>query len=217
MATRILIALLFLPFLTGCVTVATGAATETAIVASQERSVSDAGSDMRIQLLADDKLFKYSEDLFGHVNITVTEGRVLLTGNVPKPEDRIKAVQLVWEVPGVRQVQNELQIHESTGVGGLASDSWIIAKLRTQMIWAKDVVSINYNIDCVNGIVYLMGIAQDQDEVDRVIALAKNTSGVMDVVNYVRLKTDLPNPVMQPPPADSAASATSAPQVSPQK
>lgn len=199
MATRVLISFLSLAFLSGCVLAATTAAVQTGTVMAQERSVSDAGSDARIHLLASDKLFKESTALFGNVDISVVEGRVVLTGNVPHAEDRVKAVRLVWEVPGVRQVTDELQIHDGTGVSGYAKDSWIIAKMRTQMILAKDVMSINYTMDCVNGTVYLMGVAQDQGELDRVINLARNTSGVKDVISYVRIKTDLPDPQVPPP------------------
>ncbi len=107
MATRIFGLLILSLALAGCITAATGAATETVYVGAQERSVSDAGSDGRIQMLLDDKLFKYQVDLFRAVDTTVVEGRVLMTGNVPKPEDRVKATELAWEVPGVRQVMNE--------------------------------------------------------------------------------------------------------------
>ncbi len=193
MATRIL-ALLVLTFsLSGCL-VATTAGVEGASVASQERSVSDASSDARIRLNIDDRLFKQNVDLFRAVDTTVTEGRVLLTGNVAEPEDRVKASELVWQVPGVRQLMNNLEVRNDTGAGNYAKDSWIIAKLRTQLIWAKNVISINYTIDCVNRAVYLMGIAQDQMELDRVIKLARETDGVKDVISYVRLKNDLPSP-----------------------
>jgi osmotically-inducible protein OsmY len=203
MATRIFGLLILAAMLTGCVTLAASAATETAYVGSQERSISDAGSDGRIQMLVDDKLFKYQVDLFRAVDTTVVEGRVLLTGNVPKPEDRVKATELTWEVPGVKAVMNELQVRDDTGMGNYARDSWILAKLRTQLVFAKGVVSINYNTDCVDGVVYLMGIAQDQAELDRVRDLARHTSGVKDVVSYVRLKSDLPNPIIPAKPATS--------------
>ena len=194
MATRILALLVLTLSLSGCLFAATTAGVEGASVASQERSVSDASSDLRIRMDADDKLFKYNVDLFRAVDITVTEGRVLLTGNVAKPENRVKASELVWQVPGVREVTNNLEVRNDTGVGNYAKDTWIITKLRTQLIWAKEVISINYTIDCVNQVVYLTGIAQDQTELDRVIKLAQETDGVKNVVSYVRLKNDLPNP-----------------------
>ncbi|HCM83886.1 MAG TPA: BON domain-containing protein [Alphaproteobacteria bacterium] len=178
----------------GCVTVATTGVVEGAKIASEERSINSASSDARIQLRINDKLLKHSTSLFTNVDLTVTEGRVLLTGNVPKAADRVKAVELVWQVPGVKQVMNELQVKEGGGVSGYASDTWLITKLRSQMILAKDIISINYNLDVVNGVVYMMGIAQDQAELDRVKNLVRNTSGVKDLVSYVRLKSNLPNP-----------------------
>jgi osmotically-inducible protein OsmY len=178
----------------GCVAVATTAALESASMAAQERTINAAGSDARIQMQINNKLLQYSTSLFTKVDLTVTEGRVLLTGNVSSAENRVKAVELVWQVPGVRQVLNELQINSGGGVSGYASDTWLLTKLRSQMIFAKDIVSINYNIDVVSGVVYLMGIAQDQNELNRVRSLVRNTTGVKDLVSYVRLKTDLPPP-----------------------
>ncbi len=196
MATRILNLLATGLVLSGCVTAATSAITETATIGAQERSLSEAGSDARIRMLLGDKLFKYKVDLFRDVDTSITEGRVLMTGNVPTALDRVKATELAWQVPGVRQVMNELQVRSDTGVGNYTRDSWIIAKLRTQLIWAKNVVSINYNIDCVDRIVYLTGIAQDQFELDRVKDLARHTQGVKNVVSYVRLKDELPAPLV---------------------
>ncbi len=42
----------------------------------------------------------------------------------------------------------------------------------------------------VNQNVYLIGVAQDQAELDRVMAHAKDVQYVRRVVNYVRLKDD---------------------------
>ena len=69
--------------LNGCITVATTAATETAVVVAQERSVGNAVDDVGV--LAQIKhlyIQKDVNDLFANVLIKVIEGRVLLTGNV---------------------------------------------------------------------------------------------------------------------------------------
>jgi osmotically-inducible protein OsmY len=65
----------------------------------------------------------------------------------------------------------------------------------------KYVQSINYNIDTVNGNVYLMGVAQDQRELARVMEYARNADHVHNVVSYVRLRYEDPNNVagMAPP------------------
>ena len=50
--------------------------------------------------------------------------------------------------------------------------------------------NINYTIETVNRIVYLMGIAQDQAEIDRVTTHARQVRYVRRVVSHVQLKND---------------------------
>ena len=178
--------------LSGCIAAATTAAAQGATVAAQERSIHAASTDARIQVQINDKLFRHSTDLFSRVDITVNEGKVLLTGTVPKAEHRAKASELAWQVPGVTQVINELMVKEGSGVSGYASDSWLLTKIRSKMIFDGSIVSINYTVDAVDGTIYLTGIAQDVNELDRVRTLIQNTAGVKNLISYVRLKSELP-------------------------
>jgi hypothetical protein len=50
------------------------------------------------------------------------------------------------------------------------------------------VQSINYTVETVGGTVYLMGIGQNQHELDRAINHARTTKYVKNVVSYVRLR-----------------------------
>ena len=50
--------------------------------------------------------------------------------------------------------------------------------------------SINYSVETVDGTVYLMGIAQNGSELQRVQDHARNLAYVRKVVSYVRLKDD---------------------------
>jgi osmotically-inducible protein OsmY len=43
-------------------------------------------------------------------------------------------------------------------------------------------------VEVVNGIVYVIGIAQNQEELNSVINICQGTYGVKNVINYVRLK-----------------------------
>ena len=51
------------------------------------------------------------------------------------------------------------------------------------------VYSINYTIDTVNGTVYLLGIAQDATELQRVRAHARALDYVRRVISHVRVKS----------------------------
>jgi osmotically-inducible protein OsmY len=49
---------------------------------------------------------------------------------------------------------------------------------------------VNYSVVTVNGVIYLMGLAQNQDEIDRVMDYARAIRYVRDVVSHVLVKTD---------------------------
>ena len=90
----------------------------------------------------------------------------------------------------LREVLNEIQVSERGGLADTLADARITTSLRFQLMGDRNVTDINYSIDTVNGIVYLIGIAQDQAELDRVLNYARNISGVKQVVNHVVLKND---------------------------
>ncbi|MDE3060465.1 MAG: BON domain-containing protein [Pseudomonadota bacterium] len=175
----------------GCVPALIAGGTETAVVAAQERSagnaVDDAGILLKIKNLYAQQDYK---DLLANVEIKVVEGRVLLTGNVDKPESQIEAVRLAWQVGGVKEVMNEVQISDKAGFANYARDVWISAQVKTKLLLEKGVRSINYSIITVNQVVYIMGIAQDQAELDKVTYVCSTVDYVQRVVSYVRLKDD---------------------------
>jgi osmotically-inducible protein OsmY len=189
--------LLLLFALAGCVTAVAGAAATGGVVAAQERSVGDAVDDLTIRTTLNELFFRESVELFNAVSFSVVEGRVLLKGAVARPEDRVKATQLSWRATGVREVINEIQVTNQGDFADYASDTWISSQLKTKMLFAKDVLSINYSVETVNGVIYLMGIAQDQKELDLVIALARDVPDVREVVSHVMLKSD-PSRVAKP-------------------
>lgn len=166
---------------------ATGAAAATGVAAAQEGGLSRAYTDTKIKVLVNEAWFNYDVDAFRKLSTTINHGRVLVTGVVQNPEQRVEAIRLVWQVPGVTQVMNEIRVAESAGVTGFVKDTWITSRLRGTLTLDRDVQSINYSIDTVQGVVYLMGVAQNQVELNKVIETARTISGVKQVVSYVKL------------------------------
>lgn len=167
-----------------------GAGATAVTTASQERGFTRAVGDTAIRAEINALWFKRRIDILHNVGLSVVEGRVLLTGKLATPELRLEAVRLAWEADGVREVINEIQVTEEGGIGSYAHDTWISAQLKTKLLIDKGVQSINYSIDTVGRVVYLMGIAQSQDELDRVTEHARNLRYVRQVVSHVRLKDD---------------------------
>ena len=180
--------LVLTPVLAGCGPAVLGGAAVGATVIAQERPVSEAASDAKIHASIDKQLLEFDVNIFKRVDITVTEGQVLLTGLVPEPQNRVDAARLAWQADGVREVINEIEVTDKSTLSDAARDSWITTKLRSKITFDKEISGINYTIDTVNQKVYLTGIAQSQGELDRIIAYARGIDYVRGVIPYVRVK-----------------------------
>jgi osmotically-inducible protein OsmY len=177
--------------------VVAGAGASVGIAAAQEGGLRGALTDEAIQLKIADLWIKKDFSMFSKLSVTVKEGRVLITGSVPNPDMRVEAVRLAWQADGVRQVLNEISVDGGGGVTGMVTDSWITGNIKTRLMLDKYVQSINYNIDTVGGNVYLMGVAQDQKELSRVIEYARNMNHVHNVVSYVRMRYENPSGITE--------------------
>ena len=166
---------------------ATGAAAGVGTAASKEGGIGGAVTDASIKGKINELWFNYNIDTFSKLSTTVNQGRVLLTGVVQNPEDRVEAVRLVWQVKGVKQVINEIRVADSEGISGFVKDNWITTRLRTAMTFEKNVQSLNYSIDTVQGVVYLMGVSMSQNELNTVMNLARTIPNVKQVVSYVKM------------------------------
>lgn len=174
----------------GCASAVVGAGATGAVAAAQERGLDGAIVDSRIRTEINYAWIEYDKELFAALNLNVYEGRVLVTGIAKSEKDRNEAVARVWKVRGVREVINEIIVDPSGKTGTFASDTWIAAQLRSEILFDRDVNAINYSIEAVRGTVYLFGVAQNKAELDRVITRARNINNVTRVVNHVLLKND---------------------------
>lgn len=177
-------------FLPGCGGLVAGATTRAGLAVVEERSVGDVIDDLTIRTELNHIFFDDDLDLYGDVSFSVVEGRVLLKGSVPTREDRVRAIQLAWKAAGVREVINELQVAQDGGIIDYARDTWISAQLKSRLLLDMDILSINYDVESVNGVVYVIGIAQDEGELDRVVGHARAIEDVRRVVSHVILKDD---------------------------
>lgn len=176
--------------LSGCASLIVGAGATTATLASQERGLGGGINDAAIRLDINGLWFRHDEEMYQKVTLLISEGRVLLTGYVKSEQMMLDAVRLAWKAKGVREVINEVQVNDDAGIGTFLRDMWVNTRLKAKLVFDDKVTSINYSIDTVSGIVYLLGIAQDRDELQRVTNHANDLEYVRRVVSHVWLKTD---------------------------
>src|SRR5215510_13228541 len=105
--------------LTGCSPIGTaiGAAAYTADLATQERGLYQGLDDNRMWIAINGRFAAADLDMAQSVHLQVHEGRVLLSGVVQKPEQRLAAVKASWEEPGVREVINHIEVEQSRDLG----------------------------------------------------------------------------------------------------
>lgn len=184
------------------------------VAAASEGGIQGSLSDTGVTARINDLWFRHDIEMFRRLNMSVNQGRVLITGVVQKPEHRVEAVRLAWQADGVKQVINEVKVADSEGISGWARDNWISARLRSAILFDKDIQGVNYSIDTVQGVVYLMGVSQNQAELDKVIAHAREISYVRDVVSYTKFAgVPLERVVASPAntPANTSAAASGRP------
>ena len=189
--TILSIFLSFILILTNCsVPVATGVATKAVTVSSSDRSIGEFVDDVLIKTVLKNSYFDQSEKIFFNVDVEVSQGRVLLTGTVDNIDLRIEATRIAWGVKGVQTVINEIQISESDSILDFADDLVISTKVMAKIMLDEDVNSLNYNIETVNKIVYVIGISGSSDEKQKVIDLSKEVFGVEEVVDYITINSE---------------------------
>jgi osmotically-inducible protein OsmY len=164
----------------------TGCAIDAATTVAADRPMSQVVNDAEIvldinkRLLADE-----NRDLFFDVTTNAYEGRVMLTGTVRTARDRERASALVHGLRGVHALYNDLQVTPGDGFTNTANDTWITTKIRARLVAEKGIKSINYRWHTVNGVVYIIGKAQNRTELDKVLAIIKDTKYVTRIVQHV--------------------------------
>jgi osmotically-inducible protein OsmY len=167
-----------------------GAGATAGIAVAEERPVETAIDDLKIELEIKRLLLEEDETLLAKVTADVVESRVLLTGTVDDHDTRILVQRLAWSTQGVSQVISELQVSGSSSLIQASRDMLISADLRARLMGDAGVKAINYSIDTVRGTIYLLGIAQSPQELQRVMNHARNISGVRNIVPHVRMKAE---------------------------
>jgi osmotically-inducible protein OsmY len=178
---RILFAVALSANLTGCIGVSLN---------TEERSLSSAVGDFNARTDLDARLLAEGPAMFANVSTSIIEGRVHLSGTVPSNEDRLTATRIAWATPNIKEVVNDIEVTNEGDLLDTVRDRWINTQVRTRILTDGSIKDINYTINTQNRTIYILGIAQDQAELDRVLAHARSIPEARRVVNYALLKDD---------------------------
>ena len=165
----------------------TGGAT-TMVIAEGDRSFGTVVDDATIKVNIASKFISSDDNLFININTNVLEGRVLLTGLVDNQEIRIDAVRRVWEIKGVKEVINEIEVGNRASLKDYGKDLWINTQAKGLAAKTIGLRFLAYNFETIRGKVYIAGITSRPEQLDKVIEVVKTIKGVTEIVNYVVIK-----------------------------
>jgi hyperosmotically inducible protein len=120
------------------------------------------------------------------IDVDTVEGAVILTGIVESQEEALKAVDIAEGVPGVKEVKNNLQVG-SRSLGQAFDDKVIGSKVKAKLIKEPGIRSLNIDVDVNKGVVTLTGVVEYRHQKDRVMEIARTTSGVIEVVDNIKV------------------------------
>ena len=187
---KLIFAFAFAFYLNACTPIGAvvGVGAAAGVAAYQERGIDGVARDLKIATKIKDKFLQFDHKLFVDIGIEVYEARVLLTGHVADEDVRAAAVRLAWQGDGVKEVINEIIVADDGSMINSARDAWITGQLHSKLTFDDNILAINYAIETVGGVVYLIGIAQSGDELERVKNHARSISYVRHIISHVRIK-----------------------------
>lgn len=155
---------------------------------ASSRSLDDSFTDIAANAELKGVLFSDRAHDYSDVDLTVHEGRLMLTGTMRTDEGHEKLIANSWKAEGVDQVIDEIKIDEKTSFGQGFEDTRIDQTLRAKLLADADVTSGDFKIAVSNAIVYLIGSTRTQAELDEALQLASTINGVEKVVHYVTVR-----------------------------
>ncbi|WP_411360193.1 BON domain-containing protein [Pseudidiomarina sp. YC-516-91] len=156
----------------------------------------DVVSDAEINAAIKSKLIwsKHADGM--DLTVATTSGEVVLTGNVASQKMKQLTEKLARDTQGVRSVENQLVVSE-TAINGekygspaskpkaeegtVMADSWITTKVKSSLLYSRNVSGFDIGVNTEKGIVTLDGRVSSGAEKALAIELAEHVRGVKKV------------------------------------
>ncbi len=120
-----------------------------------------------------------------HISILSHKKAILLVGQTPTLELKIRAEELVRKVPKVTKIYNQLTAKKPIKFTARAKDAWITTQVKAKLFAEPKLSSYNIKVITEEGVVYLMGTPKlkDREKAIEIVAKMKNVKQVVDVFN----------------------------------
>ena len=149
-----------------------------------ERSVGTKIDDRFLEGLIKRELSKKKSLLKGsNINVTVFDGRILLTGQAPNRRVSELAEDISISLSEVKKedISNHVKIMGPISLVSRSNDRWLTTKVRAKLFSNKETSGSSLRVTCENGTVFLMGrVTQEKSEL--ITNLVSKVFGVEKIV-----------------------------------
>jgi osmotically-inducible protein OsmY len=119
------------------------------------------------------------------IKVDSKDGIVTLTGTVTNPSQKSLAEDTVASLPGVKSVDNQLVVSGTQPAEH--SDTWITMKVKTALLFHRNVSATGTTVYTKDGVVTLQGEASSMAEKELTAEYAKDVDNVKSVNNEMTI------------------------------
>ena len=157
---------------------------------AQEKGLGTSINDKVIYIKLRNAIYDWKPSVTENISLSVDNGSVLVTGKLKNIDTKVKMTKIIWEVNGVKEVNNKVQISETNNLKNIAKDLASLGEIKARLMASKTINSLNFSIDVVNNIAYISGVASREEEISMVTNIAQEAKFIEEVQNFVKLNKD---------------------------
>ena len=188
---RLFLLLLIVLSLKSCAAPVIGGVGAIALSSSaQEKGLGTSINDKVIYVRLRNAIHNWNPSVSQKVSISVDNGSILVTGQLENINTKIDLTKTIWDVSGVKEVNNQVQISKISNLKNIAKDLASLGEIRAKLMASKELNSLNFSVDVVNNIAYISGIASSDKEIAIVTQIAQEARFIIEVQNFVKVNKD---------------------------
>ena len=157
---------------------------------AQEKGLGTSINDKVIFVKLRNAIYDWNPSVSENVSISVDNGSILVTGKLKNIDTKVQLTKIIWEINGVKEVNNKVQISEINNFKNIAKDLASLGEIKARLMASTKLNSLNFSIDVVNNIAYISGVASSEEEISIVTQIAQEARFIKEVQNFVKVNKD---------------------------
>ena len=122
------------------------------------------------------------------ITVNVSLGDVLLTGYCNDQLSRLKIVENVIQIDGVKKVYNEIKIDSDVSMADRAENILFESRLMTRLLFKSGINSNNFRLDVFGDSVYIIGLAENLEEKNILESFLEEMNDIPRLVTIINIK-----------------------------